>query len=356
MKKHIFNAGPAILPDEVLMEASKAVIEYESSGMSILELSHRGKKFETVLEESRKLVKKLLKLPSDYEVLFLQGGASTQFTMVPYNLLDEDGTAAYIDTGSWASKAIKEAKLFGNVNVIASSKDSNYNYFPKDYTIPKDCQYLHLTTNNTIYGTQLHEDIDSPVPVVADMSSDIFSRPIDASKYDLIYAGAQKNLGPAGVTLVITKKDIAGRVKRNIPTMLNYQTHIEKGSAFNTPPVFAIYVCYLTLQWLNNNGGVKEMEKRNKEKAKKLYAEIDRNSLFKGVAEKEDRSNMNATFVINEPKLEKTFLEEAEKADFVGLKGHRSVGGFRASLYNALPIDDVNLFVNLMQALEERHG
>lgn len=356
MKKHIFNAGPAILPDEVLMEASKAVIEYESSGMSILEISHRGNHFNHILEESCNMVKKLLRLPDDYEVLFLQGGASTQFSMVPYNLLNEKSTAAYLDTGSWASKAIKEAKLFGNVNVVGSSKDENYNYFPKDYAIPKDSQYLHITTNNTIYGTQIKEDIDSPVPLVADMSSDIFSRRLDVTKYDLIYAGAQKNLGPAGVTLVIIKKDIVGKVKRNIPTMLNYQTHIDKGSAFNTPPVFAIYVCYLTLRWLLDNGGLKGMEKANEKKAKILYDEIDRNSLFTGVAKKEDRSNMNVTFVINVPELEDTFLEEAREADFVGLKGHRSVGGFRASIYNALPIDDVNLLVNLMQAFEDKHG
>ncbi len=356
MVKHIFNAGPAILPSEVLWEASQAVVEYASSGMSILEISHRGEYFKQILDESQKMVKKLLHVPDDYEVLFLQGGASMQFSMIPYNLLDQDKTASYIDTGSWATKAIKEAELFGNVNIAASSKDDGYTYIPKDYTIPHDSQYLHITTNNTIYGTQFHHEPSTDIPIVADMSSDIFSRRIDPSEFDLIYAGAQKNLGPAGVTLVITKKDIGNRVKREIPTMLDYETHIDKGSAFNTPPVFAIYVCYLTLKWLQQKGGIKAMEEANKHKAAKLYEEIDRNPLFEGVAHKEDRSYMNATFHINDPNLEKTFLEEAEKADFVGLKGHRSVGGFRASLYNALSIDDVNALVEFMQAFTDKYS
>ncbi|PSR05107.1 MAG: 3-phosphoserine/phosphohydroxythreonine transaminase [Bacteroidetes bacterium SW_11_45_7] len=341
MKKHIFNAGPAILPDEVLQRASESVVEYDGSDMSLLTISHRGKEFEKILEESRQMVKDLLGVPNEYDVLFLQGGASMQFCMVPYNLLDDGKTASYIDTGSWANKAIKEAKFFGNVNVVASSEDDGYTYIPKDYTISDKSQYLHITTNNTIYGTQFHQEPNTYIPLVADMSSDLFSRRIDPSEFDLIYAGAQKNLGPAGVTLVITKKDIGNRVKRDIPTMLDYQTHIDKGSAFNTPPVFAIYVCYLTLQWLRDNGGIKAMEETNKQKAATLYEEIDKNPLFKGVAHQDDRSYMNATFVINEPGLEATFLKEAEQEGFSGLKGHRSVGGFRASLYNALPIEEV---------------
>jgi len=289
-------------------------------------------------------------------VLFLQGGASMQFCMVPYNLLDDGKTASYIDTGSWANKAIKEAKFFGNVNVVASSEDDGYTYIPKDYTIPDKSQYLHITTNNTIYGTQFHQEPNTDVPLVADMSSDLFSRRIDPSEFDLIYAGVQKNLGPAGVTLVITKKDIGNRVKRDIPTMLDYQTHIDKGSAFNTPPVFAIYVCYLTLQWLRDNGGIKAMEETNKQKAATLYEEIDRNPLFKGVAHQDDRSYMNATFVINEPGLEATFLKEAEQEGFSGLKGHRSVGGFRASLYNALPIEEVTALVEFMQFFTQKYS
>lgn len=356
MKNHIFNAGPAILPDEVLQKASESVVEYAPSGMSILTISHRGKEFEKILDDSRQMVKDLLGVPEDYDVLFLQGGASMQFCMVPYNLLDNDATASYIDTGSWASKAIQEAELFGNVNVIASSKDDGYTYIPKDYTIPDNSQYLHITTNNTIYGTQFHQEPSTAIPVVADMSSDLFSRRIDPAEFDLIYAGAQKNLGPAGVTLVITKKDIGNRVKRDIPTMLDYQTHIDKGSAFNTPPVFAIYVCYLTLQWLQDKGGIKAMEETNKHKAAKLYEEIDRNPLFRGVAHQEDRSYMNATFVINEPGLDQTFLNEAEQEGFSGLKGHRSVGGFRASLYNALPLEEVTALVEFMQSFTQRYS
>lgn len=356
MKKHIFNAGPAILPDEVLKKASEAVVEYDTTGMSVLTISHRGKEFEQFLEDSRQMVKELLDVPEDYEVLFLQGGASMQFSMVPYNLLDEDSTAAYVDTGSWASKAIKEAQLFGNVNVVASSKDDSYTYIPKAYSIPEYSQYFHITTNNTIYGTQFHEEPSTDIPIVADMSSDLFSRRIDPSEFDLIYAGAQKNLGPAGVTLVITKKDIGNRVKRAIPTMLDYQTHIDKGSAFNTPPVFAIYVCYLTLQWLKEQGGIQTMEERNKQKAAKLYEEIDRNPLFKGVAREEDRSFMNLTFVMNEADLEQTFLKEAEEEGFTGLKGHRSVGGFRASLYNALPTEEVTALVEFMQSFTQKHS
>jgi len=356
MKKHIFNAGPAILPDEVLQRASESVVEYDGSDMSLLTISHRGKEFEKILEESRQMVKDLLGVPDEYDVLFLQGGASMQFCMVPYNLLDDGKTASYIDTGSWANKAIKEAKFFGNVNVVASSEDDGYTYIPKDYTIPDKSQYLHITTNNTIYGTQFHQEPNTDVPLVADMSSDLFSRRIDPSEFDLIYAGAQKNLGPAGVTLVITKKDIGNRVKRDIPTMLDYQTHIDKGSAFNTPPVFAIYVCYLTLQWLRDNGGIKAMEETNKQKAATLYEEIDRNPLFKGVAHQDDRSYMNATFVINEPGLEATFLKEAEQEGFSGLKGHRSVGGFRASLYNALPIEEVTALVEFMQFFTQKYS
>ena len=301
IKKYNFSAGPAILPDSVIKQAAKAVIDFKGTGLSILEISHRSPEFVEVLNESVQLVKDLLNLPKGYEVLFLTGGASSQFFMTAMNLLDNDSKACYVDTGSWSSKAIKEAKLFGNIEVLASSKESNFNYIPKGYNVPGDATYLHLTSNNTIYGTEYHSWPDTLVPYVCDMSSDIFSRPIDIKKYALIYAGAQKNLGPAGTTLVIVKKDFLGKVNRSIPTMLNYNTHIEKNSSFNTPPAYAIYVCMLTLRWLKERGGLMEMENQNKEKAALLYREIDNNPYFEGTAAKEDRSLMNITFVMKNP-------------------------------------------------------
>ena len=356
MKKHIFNAGPAILPDEVLQQASKSVFELDAVGMSILEVSHRGKEFAPIIEQAQQMILELLGLDDSYAVLFLQGGASMQFCMIPYNLLGDKDTAGYMDTGRWAANAIKEAKTFGIVEVPASSVDKNYSYIPKGFTIKDSYKYFHITTNNTVAGTQMHDIPECPVPLVADMSSDIFSRQLDFSKFSLIYAGAQKNLGPAGVTLVILKKDLAGKLDRKIPTMLNYQTHIDKGSLFNTPPVFAVYVCYLTLQWLKAKGGIASMEKINKEKAKKLYDEIDSNPLFKGIVAKEDRSLMNVVFKMTNEDLEEDFINEARAADIVGIKGHRSVGGLRASLYNALPMDSVNVLVDLMLRYAEKHG
>ncbi|AFD06873.1 3-phosphoserine/phosphohydroxythreonine transaminase [Solitalea canadensis] len=351
--KHNFGAGPGILPQEVLKQAAEAVLNFNNSGLSILEISHRTADFESVVSEACSLVKELLSLNDDYAITFLHGGASTQFAMVPYNLLGEGETAAYLDSGTWASKAIKEAKFFGNVNVVASSKESNYTFIPKDYTIPADANYFHVTSNNTIYGTQLHEFPESPVPLVSDMSSDIFSRVFDANKFGLIYAGAQKNMGPAGVALAIVRKDLLGKVDRKIPSMFNYQLHIDNGSMYNTPPVFALYVSMLTLRWVKEQGGVAAMEKINNKKAATLYAEIDRNPLFKGTCAVEDRSRMNVCFVMDNPEIEKEFLDFAKKADIVGLKGHRSVGGFRASIYNALPQSSVDHLVSTMQAFEQ---
>ncbi|UKJ06063.1 3-phosphoserine/phosphohydroxythreonine transaminase [Solitalea lacus] len=350
--KHNFGAGPGILPQEVLKQAAEAVLNFNNSGLSILEISHRTPDFESVVSEACSLVKELLNLNDDYAITFLHGGASMQFAMVPFNLLGAGETAAYLDSGTWASKAIKEAKFFGNVNVIASSKEANYTFIPKDYTIPADAKYFHVTSNNTIYGTQLHEFPESPVPLVSDMSSDIFSRVFDANKFGLIYAGAQKNMGPAGVALAIIKKDLLGKLDRKIPSMLNYQLHIENGSMYNTPPVFAIYVSMLTLRWVKAQGGVAAMEKINNKKAATLYAEIDRNSLFKGTCVAEDRSRMNVCFIMENQELEKEFLDFVKKADIVGLKGHRSVGGFRASIYNALPQSSVDHLVNVMQEFE----
>lgn len=349
MKKHNFSAGPSILPKYTIENAAKAVLELDNTGLSLIEMSHRSKEFVAITAEATQLVKDILNVPATHEVVFLQGGASLQFTMVPYNLLDEGATAGYLDTGTWANKAIKEAKLFGNIQIIGSSKDSNYNFIPKGYKLPDNLAYFHITTNNTIFGTEILEDLSVNVPLVADMSSDIFSRPVDVSKYALIYAGAQKNLGPAGVTLAIIKKDILGKVKRQIPTMLNYQTHIDNESMFNTPPVFAIYGSYLTLKWIKELGGLKEMEKRNKAKADILYKEIDENPLFKGTAAKEDRSRMNVTFVMNNSELEGEFLKFAEAQGMDGIKGHRSVGGFRASIYNAMPIESVQALVGCMK-------
>jgi len=355
MKKHNFNAGPSILPREVIEKTAKAVLDFNGIGLSILEISHRTKDFEAVIEEAVALFKELLEIPAGYSVIFLGGGASLQFCMVPYNLLEKK--AAYLNTGTWASKALKEARAFGEVVEVASSKDANFNFIPKNYTVPQDSDYFHITTNNTIFGTEIHTDLDSPVTLVADMSSDIFSRPVDVSKYGLIYGGAQKNLAPAGVTFVIVKDELLGKVSRHIPTMLDYRTHIAEDSMFNTPPVLPIYSALETLRWLKSLGGLREMEKRNIAKAQLLYGEIDRNRLFVGTAKEEDRSRMNICFVMKPEyqELEGDFLKFAQERGMVGLKGHRSVGGFRASTYNALPLESVQALVDCMKEFEKAH-
>jgi phosphoserine aminotransferase len=355
MKKYNFNAGPSILPQETVVNTAKAIMDFNDSGLSLMEISHRSKDFDAVVDESVALFKELLVIPEGYSVIFLGGGASLQFCMVPYNLLAKK--AAYLNTGTWASKAQKEAKLFGEIVEVASSKESNYNYIPKNYTIPTDADYFHITTNNTIFGTEIHRDLDSPITLVADMSSDIFSRPVDVSKYGLIYGGAQKNLAPAGVTFVIVKDELLGKTGRVIPTMLDYRTHIKDGSMFNTPPVVPIYAALQTLKWLKELGGVGEMYKRNKEKAALLYDEIDRNPLFKGTAAVEDRSLMNICFLMNDgyEVLEDEFYQFAVSRGMVGIKGHRSVGGFRASTYNALPREAVEALVAAMQDFEKEH-
>ena len=353
--KHNFGAGPGILPHEVLKQAAAGVIDFNGTGLSILEISHRAPEFEAVLDEAVKLVKELFEVPAGYSVLFLQGGASTQFALAPYNLLPEGGKAAYLESGVWANKALKEAKYFGDVQIVATSKESNFTYIPKDYEIPADAAYFHMTSNNTIYGTQMHSFKKSPVPVVCDMSSDIFSRKVNVADFGLIYAGAQKNMGPAGVTLVIVKDDILGKTGRKIPSMFNYQTQIEGGSMYNTPPVFAIYVSMLTLNWLKSKGGVEAIEKENDAKAKVLYEEIDRNPLFKGVCATEDRSHMNVCFVLENAELEKPFLKLCDEKGIVGVKGHRSVGGFRASIYNALPITSVYVLIDAMREFAENN-
>ena len=352
MKKINFNAGPSIMPQEVFDAAAKSVLDFNGIGLSILEISHRSKDFIAVLDEARALFKELLDIPDGYTVLFLGGGASMQFCMIPYNFLDKK--AAYLNTGTWANKALKEAKNFGEVVEVASSKDKTFSYIPKDFVIPTDADYFHITTNNTIYGTEIRNDIDSPVPLIADMSSDIFSRPVDVSKYTCIYGGAQKNLAPSGVTFVIVKDDALGKVSRTIPTMLDYRTHIEGGSMFNTPPVFAIYVMNETLRWLKEMGGVEAIQKINQEKAALLYAEIDRNPLFKGTAAVEDRSLMNVCFVMAEgyEHLQDEFMAFAKERGMTGIKGHRSVGGFRASIYNACPVESVQALVDCMKEFE----
>ena len=355
MKKHNFYAGPSILSEYTLNKTAEAIKDFAGTGLSILEISHRSKEFTAVIEEAAQLFKELLDIPSGYQVLFLGGGASMQFCMVPYNLLNKK--AAYLDTGTWANKAIKEAKLFGEVDVVASSKDANYTFIPKDYTVPADADYFHITTNNTIYGTEIRKDLDVNVPMVADMSSDIFSRPVDVSKYDLIYGGAQKNLAPAGVTFVIVKEDALGKVDRVIPTMLNYQTHVSKGSMFNTPPVLPVFAALQTLRWYKELGGVKKLEEMDKIKAAKLYDAIDSSRLFKGTAVAEDRSIMNVCFVMKPEyaELEKEFADFAATKGCVGIKGHRSVGGFRASIYNALPLESVEVLVSAMKEFEKNH-
>jgi phosphoserine aminotransferase len=356
MKTHNFYAGPSILPEFTKERTAEAVMNFAGTGLSVMEVSHRSKEFVAVMDEARDLVKELLEVPAEYEVLFLQGGASTQFYMVPFNLMKTK--AAYLNTGTWASKAIKEAKLYGEVIEVASSKDKNFNYIPRGYEVPADVDYFHITTNNTIFGTEILEDLDVPARIVADMSSDIFSRPIDIKKYDVIYAGAQKNLAPSGVTLVIIKKDILGKVDRPIPTMIDYRTHIDKESMFNTPPTVPVFAALMTLRWLKDNGGIKEMEKKNIAKAKLLYDELDRNKMFvPNIPNPEDRSRMNVTFVMASgyEEFEKEFLEIAAAHNIVGIKGHRSVGGFRASIYNAMPIESVGVLVEAMKEFEAKH-
>ena len=354
MKKHNFSAGPCILPQEVFQQASEAVLNFNNIDLSLIEISHRSADFVSVMENARSLVKELLGVPEGYSVLFLQGGASLEFLMVPYNLMKEGGKAAYLDTGTWANKAIKEASLLGDAVVVESSKNKNYNYIPKEYKIPTDVDYFHCTSNNTIYGTQMKEFPATPSLMVCDMSSDIFSKKVNVADFDLIYAGAQKNMGPAGTTLVIVKDEVLGKTNRTIPTMLDYTTHIKKDSMFNTPPVFPVYVSMLTLEWLKKNGGVQWIEKVNQDKADLLYREIDRNPLFTGAAAVEDRSNMNVTFLLNDSSLEDEFNQMWQAAGCNGLKGHRSVGGYRASMYNALPLESVQVLVDVMQELERK--
>ena len=356
MKKYNFNAGPSMLPREVIEATAAQCLDFNGSGLSLMEISHRAKDFQPVVDEAVALFKELLQIPEGYSVVFLGGGASLEFCMIPYNFLEKK--AAYLNTGVWAKKAMKEAKLFGEVVEVASSAEATYTYIPKDYTIPADADYFHITSNNTIYGTEIRKDLDSPVPVIADMSSDIFSRPIDVSKYGMIYGGAQKNLAMAGVTFVIVKHDLLGKVSRQIPTMLDYRTHVDKGSMFNTPPVVPIYSALETLRWIKRNGGVEAMAKLAQQRADIVYGEIDRNKLFKGTANVEDRSLMNLCFVMNDEykELEQEFLDFAMKErGMVGIKGHRSVGGFRASCYNAQTIEGCEALVACMKEFEAKH-
>ncbi len=354
MKIHNYSAGPCILPQEVFEKSAQAILNFNNSGLSILEISHRSKDFVAVMEEARALALDLLDLTGKgYQALFLSGGASMEFLMTPQNLMKINGKAAYLDTGTWAASAIKEAKHFGETVVVASSAAQNYNHIPKDYSIPNDADYFHCTSNNTIFGTQMKSFPKTNIPMVCDMSSDIFSRVLDFSKFDLIYAGAQKNMGPAGTTLVVIKENILGKSGRTIPSILDYEKHIKAESMYNTPPVFPVYASLLTLQWLKNLGGIAAIEKINKAKAELLYSEIDRNPLFKGAANKEDRSNMNATFLLNDESHALIFDKMWKDANISGLPGHRSVGGYRASMYNALPIESVQILVNVMKNLEE---
>lgn len=355
MKKHNFYAGPSILSQYAIDNTIEAIRDFDNMGLSILEISHRSKQFQAVMDKAQALFKELLDIPEGYEVLFLGGGASTQFAMVPYNLLKTK--AAYVDSGTWAHKAIKEAKLFGEVNVVASSEQDNYVYYPTEFEVPTDVDYLHITTNNTVYGTELRRDLDVPVRLVADMSSDIFTRPVDVSKYDLIYGGAQKNLAPAGVTFVIVKVDALGKVDRAIPTMLNYETHVKKGSMFNTPPVLPIYTALKTLEWYKELGGVKALQEIDEEKGRVLYDAIDSSRMFVGTVHPDSRSIMNVCFVMKPEykELEQEFIDFASTKGIVGIKGHRSVGGFRASLYNALPLDSVKVLTAAMKEFENNH-
>lgn len=352
-KVHNFSAGPGILPIDVLKQASEACINFDNLNLSLLEISHRSKNYEKVMDEARSLVKELFEVGDDYEVMYLGGGASLQFAMVPYNLLTDNGYAAYVNTGVWANKAIKEAKIIGNTKIIASSEDKNYNYIPKGFEIPKDADYLHITSNNTIFGTQMQEFPKSPVPLVCDMSSDIFSRKVNAKDFDLIYAGAQKNMGPAGSTMVMVKKSALGKTGRKMLSMLDYNVHIKGESMYNTPPVFPIYVTMLTLKWLKQNGGISWIEEINRQKAELLYNEIDRNSLFVGTTAKEDRSKMNVCFLLNKTELETAFDKVWKDAGVSGIRGHRDVGGYRASLYNALPLESVKVLVDIMKEFEK---
>lgn len=356
MKKHNFSAGPSILPDFTIKNTAEAVLNFAGTGLSVMEVSHRDKEFIAVMDQATALFKELLDIPSGYQVVFLGGGASIHFCMIPYNLLNKK--AAYLNTGTWASKAIKEARFFGEVVEVASSKDENYCYIPKGFEVPADADYLHITTNNTIFGTEIRKDLDVNIPLVADMSSDIFSRPVDVSKYGIIYGGAQKNLAPSGVGFAVIKEELLGKVERPIPTMLNYKTHIDNGSMFNTPPVLPVFSALQTLIWLKEQGGLGEMEKRNIRKATMLYNEIERNKLFKTtVKNEEDRSIMNVCFVMNEEykELEAEFREFSASKGMVGIKGHRSVGGFRASIYNAMPEQSVKALIDVMQEFEKKH-
>lgn len=355
MKKHNFNAGPSILPQYTIDGTIEAIKNFAGTGLSILEVSHRSKEFDAVMVETVELFKEILGIPEGYAVIFVGGGASTQFFHIPYNLLEKK--AAYLVTGAWAKKAAKEAKLFGSTEIVASSEDKNFTYIPKGYTIPTDSDYFHITTNNTIYGTEIKTDIDSPIPLVADASSDIFSRPMDVSKYGLIYGGAQKNLAPAGVTFVVVREDLLGKVSRPIPSMVDYRTHIKDNSMYNTPPCVVVYSAMLTLRWLKELGGLKEIEKLNIQKSTLLYNEIDRNKLFVGTAAVEDRSRMNVCFVMSPgyENLEEEFMNFAKSRGMVGIKGHRSVGGFRASLYNAMPLESVQVLVDTMAEFEANH-
>lgn len=356
MKMHNFNSGPSILPHEVLEQAAEAIHNFNNTGLSILEIGHRTSWFQDVIDEAVSLVREFMQISDEHAVLFLHGGATTQFMQVPMNLLDSSETAAYCDNGIWGSKAIKEAKLFGNVNVVASSKDKNHSYIPKNFTVPSNAKYLHYTTNNTVEGTQWHQLPQTNVPLVADMSSDIFSRPMPFSKFGLIYAGAQKNMGAAGVNLVVVQKDLLGKVSRAIPSIMDYRNHIEAGSLLNTPPVFAIYVSMLTLRWIKKEGGLAEMERRSKERAELFYNTLDSLPTFTPIVAKEDRSFMNATFTIEDPALEKEFLEQCKQNGMVGVKGHRSVGGLRVSMYNAMPLSSVKTLCDLMKEFSYAHA
>lgn len=344
-----FNSGPSVLPREVFEQASRAILDFNGTGLSILEIGHRTSLFQDVLDEALATTRELMGLDEEHEILFLHGGASTQFFQVPMNLLNERETAAYLDCGTWGTKAIKEAKLFGNVDVVGSSKDKNYTYIPKNLVIPASAKYFHYTTNNTIEGTQMHEIPETDVPLVADMSSDILSRAMDFNRFDLIYAGAQKNIGAAGVNMVIVKKDILGKVERKLPTMMDYRQHIEAGSVLNTPPVFAIYVCMLTLRWLKEQGGVAAIEKINDQKAALLYDTLDSLPIFRPTVAKEDRSKMNVVFVMDDKAMEKEFLTTCKENGMVGIQGHRTAGGFRASMYNAMPLESVRVLTELMK-------
>lgn len=353
-KVHNFSAGPGILPPDVLKQASEACLNFDNMNLSLLEISHRSKNYVKVMDEARALIKELFEVGDEYEVMYLGGGASTQFAMVPYNLLTESGYAAYVNTGVWASKAIKEAKIVGNTKVIASSEDKNFNYIPKGYDVPKDADYLHVTSNNTIYGTQMKSFPKCDIPLVCDMSSDLFSRKVNAKDFSLIYAGAQKNIGPAGSTMIMVKKDILGKTGRKMLSMLDYNVHIKGESMYNTPPVFPVYVTMLTLRWLKANGGIAWVEQLNQQKADLLYGEIDRNSQFVGTVVAEDRSNMNVCFLLNHPEKGAEFDKMWKDAGIDGIVGHRDVGGYRASIYNAMPLESVQALVDVMKAFEQK--